>query len=236
MAESPTGGKEGEAPPASPTGGTSTPPVEGQAAAPQPADGTTREGMIPRERFDEVNAKNAELEQRLTTLETERHAQPREGAAKTWSDVPEETLNTVVANPIKYQEHFAGAMAERDRRMETRILGKATQAMTLESLKTKEHEAFNASSPLGKEVQRIFAGGRSDAEYMQDAIELARFRMTQKPPSGVPPNALAANLTTALQTPPGGTATPSAPPPNWADMSSDEFSKRKEEILLGRGK
>jgi hypothetical protein len=89
---------------------------------------------------------------------------------------------------------------------------------------------------LGKEVQRIIADGRSNAEYLQDAIELARFRMTQKPPSGVPPNTLAANLTTALQTPPGGTATPSAPPPNWADMSSDEFSKRKEEILLGRGK
>ena len=235
MVDTPTGGKEGEVPPASPTGGTSTPPVEGQAAAPQPADGTTREGMIPRERFDEVNAKNVELEQRLTTLETER-AKPREGAAKTWSDVPEETLNTIVANPIKYQEHFAGAMAERDRRMETRILGKATQAMTLESLKTKEHEAFNAATPLGKEVQRIIAGGRSNAEYMQDAIELARFRMTQKPPNGVPPNTLAANLTSALQTPPGGTTTPSVPPPNWADMSSDEFSKRKEEILLGRGK
>jgi hypothetical protein len=191
--------------------------------------------MIPRERFDEVNAKNEELEQRLTTLEAER-AKPREGAAKTWSDVPEETLNTIVANPIKYQEHFAGAMAERDRRMETRILGKATQAMTLESLKTKEHEAFNASSPLGKEVQRIIAGGRSDAEYMQDAIELARFRLTQKPLNGVPPNTLAANLTTALQTPPGGTSMPSAPPPNWVDMPSDEFAQRKEDILLRRGK
>src|SRR3990172_10389834 len=154
MAESSTGGKEGEAPSASPTGGTSTPPVEGQAAAPQPAEGTTREGMIPRERFDEVNEKNAELEQRLTTLEAER-AKPREGAAKTWSEVPEETLNTIVANPIKYQEHFAGAMAERDRRMETRILGKATQAMTLETLKTKEREAFNAPTPPRKQVHPI---------------------------------------------------------------------------------
>jgi hypothetical protein len=191
--------------------------------------------MIPRERFDEVNAKVADLEQRLATQEAERNARPREGQAKTWAEVPEETLNTIVANPIKYQEHFSGAMAERDRRMETRILGKATQAMTLETLKTKEREAFNASTPLGKEVQRIIAGGRSDAEYMQDAIELARFRVTQKPPAGVSPSTIAANLTTALQSPPGGTSTPSAPPPNWADMSADEFSKRKEEILLGRG-
>ena len=230
----PTGGKPGEAPPASPSGGTPASPAGGQAAAPQPAD-ATREGMIPRERFDEVQAKNAELEQRITDLEA-KPTQSREGAPQTWPDVPDETLNTIVANPVKYQEHYAGAMAERDRRMELRILGKATQAMTLEQLKTREGEAFNGTTPLGKEVQRIIAGGRSDADYMQDAIELARFRLTKQPPNGTPPNTLAKNLATALQTPPGGTALPTTPPPNWGDMSDEEFRTRKEDIKLGRGK
>lgn len=233
--ETPTGGKEGEAPPASPTGGTDAPPASGQAPAPETGDDTTREPMIPRERFDEVQAKAAELEQRVSALQ-EQVNRPKEGAAKTWADVPEETLNAIVADPIKYHQHFAGAMMERDRRMETRILGKATQAMTLEQLKGKESDAFDASKPLGKEVQRILAAGRTDAEYMQDAIELARHRLTAKPSSGKQPSQLAANLANALQTPPGGTNRGDGPPPpNWADMPKDEFEKKREAVLLGRG-
>ena len=233
MADTPTGGNPGEAPPASPSGGTPAPPAGGQAAAPQSAD--LREGMIPRERFDEVQAKVSELEQRLADTESRANARPQDGQARTWSDVPEETINTIVSNPIKYQEHYAGAMAERDRRMEVRILGKDTNAMTLEQLRGREGEAFNPGSVLGKEVQRIIQAGRSDAEYMQDAIELAKFRMTQKPPNGAPTSTLAANLATALQTPPGGTSTPSAPPPNWVDMPKEEFDKRREAVKLGRG-
>lgn len=232
----PTGGNEREAPPASHTGGTPAPPAGGQASAPQSDESTSREAMIPRERFDEVKAKADELEAKLAELQARAEAPSRTEAPKTWAEVPDETLNSIVANPLKYPEHFAAALAERDRRMELRIVDKATSALTVQQLQLKEAEAFNPATPLGREVKRILAAGRTDAEYLQDAIELARYRLTGvKPSQGTTPSQLAANLANALQTPPGGTKPDSPPPPNWADMSRDEFEKRREAVLLGRG-
>lgn len=238
--ETPTGGKESEVPPTSQTGGTATPPVAGQASAPEPESGKTREEMIPRERFDEVKAKAdrvEELEAEMATLREQVEARPKEGAAKTWAEVPDATLNAIMANPNAYPQYFAAALEERDRRMEDRILGKATSTMTLQQLQAKEAEAFNASTPLGKEVQRILAKGRADADYLQDAIELARFRLAGvKLPQGTTPSQLAANLANALQSPPGGSkSSDGPPPPNWGDMSREEFEKKREAVLLGRG-
>lgn len=228
----PTGGKEGEAPPASPSGGTPASPAGGQAPAPQPGD-APREALIPRERFDEVNEAKDRLERENAELRAKAN-RPAEGQPKTWADVPQATLDTILADPIKYREHYAGAREEDRRRIITSAQTQATQAMTVEQLRAREADAFNEATPLGKEVRRIIAPHRSEAEYLQDAIELAKARLTVKP-TATPGPALANNIAAALQTPPGGTNTPGAPPPNWRDMSKEDFEKAREGVLLGRG-
>lgn len=231
--EAPTGGTTAGAPPASAPGGTPAPPAGGQAGAPQtPAAGQpAREEMIPRERFDEVNGEAARLRDENARLVAERNANANTNGRPTWAQTPDETIRQVLANPIKYADHHAGALAEWERRIMARATGAATEAVSMDSLKKSHPDAFNPQHALGRELARIIAPNRTQAEIMQDAIELARLRVG-KPVNGTPTNSLAANLTSAIETPPGGTGAPALPPPDWKGMSDKEFQQYQSDILM----
>ena len=238
MTDSPTGGNNAGAPPASASGGTSAPPADGTAAAPQPAGAPSspREEMIPRPRFDEVNQDNERLRQeneRLAAQARTAQQQPT-GQPARWEQLPDETVRAVLANPIKYADHHAAALAEWERRLTSRVTSQASQAVSAQAVKDANPDAFDATKPLGREVARLLDPNRPQGDVLRDVIDFAKFKLGQPSRPGTPNQALAANLTNALETPPGGTgAPPGAPPIDWLNLPEAEFRQRQSDILMG---
>lgn len=235
-----TGGKDAAlTPDVAPTGGTITTPTPGEGQGQPEGQGDVREPLIPRERFDDLNNRFQQTEAELTRLrqavETQGQQRQTGGGQRTWQDLSQEELNSIVSNPTQYPEHFAQALAERDRRVEERLMSKVSETVSVTSLKMAHQEAFDANTPLGREVARIMAN-RSQADVMKDVIELAEYRHKKGISDKEARDNVANNLKAASVTAPGVGTPAKTEKASYMDMPKEEFEAEMQKVKLGARK
>lgn len=239
MAEETQGGKSPDGSPTSGMAGGVT-PAEGSGGKKDVSPASTqgqgeaqkREEFIPRERFDQVLETARTLEAKIAEMEQ----RTRQTSGRTWADVPETDLQYIITHSSDFPDHSGAALAELRRRDRETLKSEILGEVGISEFRTTNSDAFDPTSPLGKEVNKIMAGGRSQKEILSDVVELAKYRIGGANASADARKKLAQNMQAASVMAPGSDLETKIPPPSFMDMPKEEFNKFKESVMLGEFK
>lgn len=151
---------------------------------------------------------------------------------RSWHDLSEYELNSVIANPIAYGKYLPGALSERERRFEEKITGRLNAALETNVIRAKNPEAFNKDTPLGKEVQKIM-GQKSYSQMFSDVMELAANRISRSKVESETRKKITDNMKAAMNSP-GTDTTPMTSPLSWSDMPKQDFEANISKVKLER--
>lgn len=232
MAEELQGGKSPDVSPASGAVGDVTPNTGGNPdVSPASKD---RSEFIPRERFDQVLESTKALEAKVAELESKN--KQSDSGQRSWQQVPEQDLQYIATHSSEYPEHATGALSELRRRdrevLKSEILGEV--GMT--EFKSTNNEAFDANTPLGREVSKIMASNRSQKEVLADVVELAKHRLGGNKSATDARKQLVQNMQAAGVSTPGADSQTQVSPPSFMTMPKDDFRKYVDSIRLGEFK
>src|SRR3990172_7975495 len=181
-----------------------------------------RSEFIPRERFDQVleTAKALELERRTSTQ-------------RTWADMPDTDLNYIITHSSEYPDHASAALNEirsRDRAaMKAEILGE----VGISDFKSTNSDAFDSTTPIGKEVAKIIAVNRSQKDILADVVELAKYRTGANHSASDARTKLVQNMQSANVSAPGSDGITKTSPPSFMSMPKSEFTDYVNKVRLG---
>ena len=239
MSDELQGGKQLDASPASGASGSQTPDSGGnQGASPVPSqDGGQRSEFIPRERFDQVLETTKALEAKVAELEA-KNSQSSQGTAgqRSWNQIPEGDLQYIVTHSSEYPEHATAALNELRQRDRNLIKSEILGEVGLDSFKSTNNEAFDPNTPLGKEVSKIMAQGRSQKDVLADVVELAKYRTGGNKSAADARTKLVQNMQSASVMAPGSDGQTNLPPPSFMSMPKAEYSKYVESIKMNEFK
>ena len=185
-----------------------------------------RSEFIPRERFDQVLETAKALEAKVLELER------RTSTQRTWADMPDTDLNYIITHSSEYPDHASAALSEirsRDRAaMKSEILGE----VGISDFKSTNSDAFDSTTPLGKEVAKIIAVNRSQKDILADVVELAKYRTGANHSASDARMKLVQNMQSANVSAPGSDGITQTPPPSFMSMPKSEFTDYVNKVRL----
>lgn len=206
-------------------------PTEGQATQTQAS--AAPDPLIDPKRVEHLEQVNQQLSQKLNELEsTVSKTSQRQQSAQTWETVSDRDLQYIFTHPIDYPDHATAAFQEFQRRERAAI--KMEMASEFESAQVREQnpEAFDPTTPVGKEVAKILARGRGQKDIITDVIELAKYRIEGVSSEEKGRKKTVDALKAASAHAPGSEGAAAIPPPSFMEMPKDEFQKHLESVKM----
>ena len=153
---------------------------------------------------------------------------------RSWAEVSDQELTSVLANPDQYKPYLAGAIAENNRRLRESILEEVGQAMEIKSTMSENKEAFDPNTPMGKEIQKII-GKKTNAQILRDAIELASYRQGKGRAGKKDVEKIIDGIRSASHITPGTDSKTNIETPSPAAMKKGEFENMVKSVKLRTG-
>lgn len=188
--------------------------------------GEKAEGVVEKLTAEELVDKAAEKFQSIKSQSVQAASGQRG-----WSDLSDQEISHILANPNQYQGYIPGAIAENNRRIENSVLGKVEMAFELKTAQAKDADAFDPNTPLGKEVSKIVAK-KSYGEVLSDAIELAAYRTGKNKNSVIAGKKILNNLKAASTMGGGTDSTEAAKIQSPSTMSKADFNEIVKQTKL----
>ncbi len=211
------------------------PPAQPQPAQVNEPEITPRElleEIIDPQRIEQIARTNEELQQKVSELEKKTQASQTQGPTKGWDTVSDRDLEYVIAHPSEYPEHAQGALSELRKRDRESVKAELSTELGTSDFMSKNKEAFDPNTPLGKEVQKILSQNRKQPEVLADVIELAQHRLGNSKTKQEGRKEVLDALKAAGAHTPGaeGITTPSAP--SFMDMPKADFENEVQKVKM----
>ena len=190
--------------------------------------------FVPQERFDQVMETVQTLERKAAELESKVKAAPLQSSpGRAWDQVSDQDLEYVITHQTEYPDHVQGAFREVRRRDRESVKSELSAEIGTQSFKMQHPEAFDASSPLGKEVTKILAANRNQQDILSDVIELAQTRIGITDKESKTKKQIVDNLKNAGTHAPGSEQKTEPPAPSFMDMPKTEFENALQKVKMG---
>src|SRR3990167_10808856 len=150
---------------------------------------------------------------------------------RSWAEVSDQELTSVLANPDQYKPYMAGAIGENNRRLRESILEEVGQAMEIKSTMSENKEAFDPNTPIGKKIQKII-GKKTNAQILRDAIELASYRQGKGKSGKKDVEKIIDGIKAASHITPGVDSKTNIETPSPAAMKKAEFENMVKSVKL----
>ena len=190
--------------------------------------------FVPQERFDQVMETVQTLERKAAELETKVKSAPIQSSpGRAWDQVSEQDLEYVITHQAEYPDHVQGAFKELRKRDRESVKSELSAEIGTQTYKAQHPEAFDASSPLGKEVTKILGANRNQQDILADVIELAQMRIGTTDKESKTKKQIVDNLKNAGTHAPGSEQKTEPPAPSFMDMPKTEFENALQKVKMG---
>lgn len=210
--------------------------TEGQATqtqATQTQGSAKQDPLIDPKRVEQLEQVNQQLSQKLNELEsTVSKTSQRQQSGQTWETVSDRDLQYIVTHPIDYPDHASAALEELRKRDRAAIRSELVSEFGSSQVREQNPEAFDPTTPVGKEVAKILARDRGQRDILTDVIELAKFRIEGASSEEKGRKKTVDALKAASAHAPGSESSAITPPPSFLEMPKDEFQKHLESVKM----
>lgn len=189
--------------------------------------------IIDPQRIDQIAQVNEQLQARVAELEKKPQSQSQSSSAfRGWDTVSEQDLEYIVTHPAEYPDHVAGAFKEVRKRDREAIKTEVSGEVGVQNFRSRNQEAFDPVTPLGKEVTKILGQNRSQEDVLSDVIELAQHRIGGNKAGEKARKQVIDNLKAADTHIPGSDTLHQSAAPSFMDMPKADFEKEVQKVKL----